>query len=246
MVAQFTTLRLMANAERRSCLNRSRPLHETWKTCLSAPNIGAATKVKTSKTSTGFATRPIGSNDMVPESETPHRSMTISTRRPTVYRFGIYVDQRLVSTLRIHHVTPDMPSRLDQGVRRHRLSDARNGDTFVCPSRFAVRSGMDARLSAVALCDASAGADGVLSFPRALLPFHGARGPRRLLQADLPVASGSASRAPIPASINKVVLYRTNAHANKERFFKRFPFFKSTPVEQRCCLPSRPRANSPR
>ena len=29
------------------------------------------------------------------------------------------------------------------------------------------------------------------------------------------------------------MLYRTNANANRERFFQRFPFFKSTPVEQR-------------
>ena len=50
----------------------------------------------------------------------------------------------------------------------------------------------------------------------------------------------SASRAPIRASINRVVLYRTDVHAIRERFFARFPFFKSTPMEQRLMF-SKPR-----
>jgi len=38
---------------------------------------------------------------------------------------------------------------------------------------------------------------------------------------------------PYPGVFNKVVLYRADVNAIRERSFQRFPFFKSTPMEQR-------------
>jgi hypothetical protein len=36
-----------------------------------------------------------------------------------------------------------------------------------------------------------------------------------------------------PGVYNKVILFRTDAYANRERFYARFPFFRSTPMERR-------------
>ena len=36
-----------------------------------------------------------------------------------------------------------------------------------------------------------------------------------------------------PGVFNKVILFRTDAYGNRERFYARFPFFRSTPVERR-------------
>ena len=33
--------------------------------------------------------------------------------------------------------------------------------------------------------------------------------------------------------VNRVVLFRTNAYANEARYYERFPFFRSTPMERR-------------
>ena len=38
---------------------------------------------------------------------------------------------------------------------------------------------------------------------------------------------------PYPGVVNRVVLFRTNAYANEARYYERFPFFRSTPMERR-------------
>ena len=57
---------------------------------------------------------------------------------PSVYVFGVYLDERLVSTLRVHHVTPWNR----EGSSTHLFSDELNpmldrGMSFIDPSRFA-------------------------------------------------------------------------------------------------------------
>lgn len=57
---------------------------------------------------------------------------------PNSMRFGIHVDGELVSTLRLHHVTPEhrrSPSTTVYGDLLHPRIDA--GETFIDPSRFA-------------------------------------------------------------------------------------------------------------
>ena len=178
------------------------------------------------------------SNDMVPDSE----NQTISDEldeAPNVYRFGVYVDQRLVSTLRIHHVTLETPlspsTKAFGDIVRPMLE---RGDSFVCPSRFASDPDWTRiyphlpyvvlRLAPMA-CFHFAAPYGLSTVREDHAGFY-----KRIYYSE----QISEPRS-YPGVYNRVVLYRTNAHANKERFFKRFPFFKSTPMEQRLLF-SRP------
>ena len=172
------------------------------------------------------------SNDMVPKSET-HVIHDELDDTPNVYRFGIYVDQRLVSTLRVHHVTPATPfspSTKAFGDIVYPMLDA--GDTFVCPSRFASDpewTRVYPQLPYVALRLA----------PMACFHFRAPYGLSTVREDHagfykrIYYSERISEPRSYPGVYNRVVLYRTNAHANKERFFKRFPFFKSTAVEQR-------------
>lgn len=174
------------------------------------------------------------SNDMVPESE-EHTIHDDLDETPNVHRFGVYVDQQLVSTLRIHHVTRETPwstSTKAFGEIVYPMLEA--GETFVCLSRFASDSewtGPHRQLPFVVLRLA----------PMACFYFNASYGLstvrddhagfyKRIFDSE----QISASRG-YPGVFNRVVLYRTNAHSreNKERFFSRFPFFKSTTMEQR-------------
>src|SRR5690606_3292388 len=56
---------------------------------------------------------------------------------PNAYKFGIYVDQALVSTLRIHHVTREMPWSASYKTFSDILQPMLDrGVSFVCMSRF--------------------------------------------------------------------------------------------------------------
>jgi len=179
------------------------------------------------------------SNDMVPDSEA-HVIHDELDEAPNVYRFGIYVDQHLVSTLRIHHVTsatPLSPSTKAFGDIVHPMLDA--GDTFVCPSRFASDpewTRVYPQLPYVALRLA----------PMACFHFRAPYGLSTVREDHagfykrVYYSEQISEPRSYPGVYNRVVLYRTNAHANKERFFRRFPFFKSTPMEQRLMF-SKPR-----
>lgn len=180
------------------------------------------------------------SNDMVPENQA-HTIHDDLDETPNVHRFGVYVDQQLVSTLRIHHVTRETPwstSTKAFGEIVYPMLDA--GETFVCLSRFASDfewSGSHRQLPFVVLRLA----------PMACFYFNASYGLstvrddhagfyRRIFDSE----QISTSRS-YPGVFNQVVLYRTNAHSreNKQRFFSRFPFFKSTAMEQRLLF-SRP------
>ena len=172
------------------------------------------------------------SNDMVPdiESHTIHDDLD---ETPNVYRFGVYVDQRLVSTLRIHHVTratPQSPSTKAFGDIVYPMIEA--GDTFVCPSRFASDpewTRVYPQLPYVTLRLAT----------MACFHFHVPYGLSTVREDHAgfykrvyPSERISEARS-YPGVFNKVVLYRINALADRERYFQRFPFFRSTQMEQR-------------
>lgn len=172
------------------------------------------------------------SNDMIPDT-IDHRIHDELDEAPNVYRFGIYIDGILLSTLRIHHLTratPLSPSSKAFGDIVHPLLEA--GDTFVCPSRFAsdpewTRSYphlayVALRLASMA-CFHFQAPYGLSTVREDHAGFY-----KRIYYSE-PL---SAPRS-YPGVYNRVVLYRTDAHQNKERFFARFPFFRSTPSEQR-------------
>lgn len=172
------------------------------------------------------------SNDMVPDNES-HTIHDELDETPNAYRFGVYVDQRLVSTLRIHHVTsatPLSPSSKAFGDIVYPMLAA--GDTFVCPSRFASDPEwtrvypqlpyVTLRLATMACFHfrvpygLSTVREDHAGFYKRVYPSERISEPRSY-----------------PGVFNKVVLYRIDTFANREQYFQRYPFFRSTPLEQR-------------
>lgn len=150
-----------------------------------------------------------------------------------VYRFGVYIDQQLVSTLRLHHLTAEKrsgPSTQAFGDIINPMLDA--GDTFIDPSRFAADpdwSRIYPQLPYITLRIA-----GMACFhfetPYCLSTVRDDHAAfyRRIYNSKLLAPARS-----YPGVFAKVELYRADVRAIREQSFKRFPFFWSSPVEQR-------------
>lgn len=150
-----------------------------------------------------------------------------------VHRFGVYVDQKLVSTLRIHTLDRDNragPSTQAFGDIVEPMIDA--GDSFIDPSRFAADPEwskvwpqipyITLRLAGMACfhyetpyCLSTVREDHAAFYKR-IYDSH------RIGEA----------RA-YPGVYTKVELYRADVEAIRERSFQRFPFFFATKAEQK-------------
>lgn len=170
--------------------------------------------------------------DMVPE----NRNRTVVDElddHPNCYRFGVYIDGTLVSTLRIHHVgaehshSPSMTVYPD--ILGPRLAA---GETFVDPSRFAADpewSRLYPQIPYITLRLAGMacfhfGAWHCLSTIR---PDH-AGFYRRIYSS-----SQIGDLRDYPGLNYQVVLYQADVEAIQTRSFTRFPFFWSSKAEQR-------------
>ena len=171
-------------------------------------------------------------NDIVPDMENQSISDELD-ETPNVYRFGIYIDQRLVSTMRIHHVTQETPfSPSVKAFGDVVLPLLAAGDTFICPSRFASDpewtrvypqlAYVTLRLAGMA-CYYFETPYGLSTVREDHAGFY-----KRVYYSE----QISEPRG-YPGVFSKVVLYRTNAYLNRQRYYARFPFFRSTPLEQR-------------
>jgi hypothetical protein len=171
-------------------------------------------------------------SDMVPENP-KHIVHDDLDEAPNCYKFGIYVDGVLVSTLRIHHAcaaTPQSPSNTVYGDILQPMMA--KGMSFVDPSRFA------------------ADPDWSRVFPQ--IPYLTLRlAGMACFHFDAPYClstireehAGFYKRIYYSEKIGElrnypglnypVVLYRADVNAIRERSFARFPFFKSTAMEQR-------------
>ncbi|ESZ22908.1 hypothetical protein [Mesorhizobium sp. L2C084A000] len=172
------------------------------------------------------------SNDMVPDNEN-HTIHDELDEAPNVYRFGVYIDQELVSTLRIHHVTLATPmSPSTKAFGDIVMPMLRDGLSFICPSRFASDPEwsrvypqipyLTLRLAGMACFHFNA------PYCLSTIREDHAGFYKRIYYSE----KISESRA-YPGVFNKVVLYRADVNAIRERSFSRFPFFRSTPMEQR-------------
>jgi hypothetical protein len=171
-------------------------------------------------------------HDFIPES--PDQAVTDDLDdAPNCYKFAVFIDGQLVSTVRIHHITRDQPygpiMKIFGDVLRPRLM---RGESFINPTLFAgephYRSPMRAlpyltlRLGLVASVNFDAtSCVGVVREEHTA--FY-----RRVFGA---VQVGEPR--PYPPFSVPVVLYDANCAINREGILRRFPFFKSTPVEQR-------------
>jgi hypothetical protein len=152
---------------------------------------------------------------------------------PNCYKFGIYIDGNLVSTLRIHHAseeTPQSPSTMVYGdLLRSRLA---SGDSFVDPSRFAADPEwsrvypqipyLTLRLAGMACFHFEA------PYCLATIREEHAGFYKRIYCSRQIGALRS-----YPGLNYPVVLYEADVAEIRDRSFRRFPFFRSTPMEQR-------------
>lgn len=152
---------------------------------------------------------------------------------PNVHLFGVFVDGRLLSTLRIHYVTANMPwSTSTRAFGDIVLPMLDEGLTFVCMSRFASDPEwarhypqlpyVTLRLAGMACLHFNV-PYGLSTVREDHAGFY-----RRIYRSEC-----ISPPRPYPGVLTKVVLYRTDAHTDTEAFFSRFPFFRSTPMERR-------------
>lgn len=171
-------------------------------------------------------------NDVVPDSEERviHDELD---EVPNAHKFGVYVDQILVSTLRVHHVTLATPwsasTKTFPDIIYPMLEE---GLTFVCMNRFASDPEWSRLLPQLPYVTLRLASMASLHFdvPYGLSTVREDHGNfyRRIFDSEM-IAPGR----PYPGFVKKVALYRTEAHRNRARFFARFPFFRSTEFERR-------------
>ncbi|WP_237683950.1 N-acyl amino acid synthase FeeM domain-containing protein [Pseudaminobacter soli (ex Zhang et al. 2022)] len=152
---------------------------------------------------------------------------------PNCYKFGIYIDGKLVSTLRLHHVTsttPISPSVMVYGDVLRPMIEA--GDSFIDPSRFAADPEwskiypqipyLTLRLAGMACIYFNA------PYCLSMVKEEHVGFYKRIYHSQQVGELRS-----YPGLNYPVVLYRASVNAIKERSFKRYPFFQSTKMEQR-------------
>jgi hypothetical protein len=152
---------------------------------------------------------------------------------PNCYRFGVFIDGELASTVRLHHLTrvdPFSPAMsVFDDILRPRLL---RGETFVDPSRLAADPELGSTFKALPYITLRLAIAALNHFDATSCLFmirdeHQAFYKR--IFGAVPIA------APRPyASVNVLgILYESDCEQNMERTLARFPFFKSTAMEQR-------------
>lgn len=150
------------------------------------------------------------------------------------YRFGVYIDGTLVSTIRLQHVTPATPWSPAYSVYPDVLDPLlAKGDTFIDPSRFAADPEwtrafpqipyLTLRLAGMA-CFHFDAPFCVSMIRKDHIAFY-----KRVYQSKL-----IGEPRPYAGVINYFAnLYIADVFAIREDTYRRFPFFKSTKMEQR-------------
>ncbi|WP_292523391.1 hypothetical protein [Mesorhizobium sp.] len=171
-------------------------------------------------------------NGFLPESS-DQMMMDALDDTPNCYRFGVFVDNSLVCTLRLHHLTPSEPyapamTRFGDLLHPRLL----RGESFINPTLLAADPNfismhralpyVTLRLAIIASVHFHVTAClGVIR--KEHTAFY-----QRIFGA---VQVGQPRDYP-PFTV-PVVLYDANYELNLERVLQRFPFFRSTPMEQR-------------
>lgn len=150
------------------------------------------------------------------------------------YVFGVYFDERLISTVRIHHVTPDHRTSITRDMYPKEI-DAflDSGMTLIDPVRFAADPDIIGEMPALpylTLRIASMAAD-YFDADRVLqlvspqhAPFY-----KRVFSADTVVpAQTGVGKYNIP-----LTLMATRTREVRKALYERYPFFISEPYERR-------------
>lgn len=152
---------------------------------------------------------------------------------PNCYKFGIYVDSVLVSTLRIHHAsraTPQSPSTTVYGdILRPMMA---SGLSFVDPSRFAADPDWSRVYPQIPYLTLRLAGMACFHF-EAPYCLSTIREEHAGFYKRIYCSEQIGELRNYPGLNYPVVLYRANVNAIHERSFSRYPFFKSTAMEQR-------------
>lgn len=163
---------------------------------------------------------------------------------PNSYRFGVFYDGELVSTLRLHHVTATHPlspsTEVFGDVLMPRLAA---GETFVDPSRFAASADWSSALKVLPYVTLRLAMVGARYFnPDACLTAikeEHAAFYKRVFMAECIVPGRTYPGLTVP-----VYLYQSRTPEAVDQAERRFPFFKSSAFERRLLF-QRPKRGEP-
>lgn len=149
------------------------------------------------------------------------------------YRFGIFIDGELASTIRIHHVHRKMPVSPSITVFNDELMPRlAAGESFIDPSRFAAHTEFSRAYKAlpyvtlrlaVAACAYFDTDYCLTAIKQEHTGFY-----RRIFGSQQAMPSRD-----YPGLVCPVYLFQSKCSENMGKTIERFPFFKSTPFEQR-------------
>ncbi|OCW59656.1 hypothetical protein AWJ14_10225 [Hoeflea olei] len=172
---------------------------------------------------------------MVGLAQENHRSLLIDDLdfKPNAHVFGIFFDEQLVSTIRVHHVTD--AHRDSVAVARfpdvmHPLLDA--GETFIDPVRFAADPEIMRDYPALPYLTLRVATMATVFFDvdfclSVIKPNHRAFYKRVFRTIEL------AGPRFVEYYNNSLELHAANAHELKRTLFQRYPFFNSQPYERK-------------
>ncbi len=151
---------------------------------------------------------------------------------PNVYCFGVYFDNELVSSIRLHHVTPSTPDSPGRSVWPEVLDPVlAAGQSYIDPSRFTADHKASLALPALpfltlricAMATDYFNADHCLSAVRQEhAPFY-----RRVFRAERVGEARNFAELTFP-----MFLYMTDVHEVLGGLYRRYPIFQSTPEER--------------
>lgn len=152
---------------------------------------------------------------------------------PNSWTFGVHIDGRLVSSLRIHHLTPECPKSPANTLFNDILQPLLDqGATFVDPTRFAIDFDAGLAYPALPFLTLRLAVMATKHFEttyglHCVRPEHGAFY-KRVLRSTLMCAARQHHEVAFPMQ-----LWGTKASEVYERTIQRYPFFHSTEAERR-------------